>query len=55
MEVNSGPFERAIPLPARVEPEGTTATIREGMLEITLPKVQQQRITINVVVADGGR
>jgi HSP20 family protein len=48
IEIPYGPFERAVPLPAAVDTERTTAQVREGMLEICMPKHQSQRISINV-------
>ena len=56
MEINYGPFERAIPLPTRVDAEQTTARVREGMLEVTMPKQQPRHISISVTVeGSGGR
>ena len=37
MEIDSGPFEREVPLPWEVEPEQVTAEQRNGMLWIYLP------------------
>lgn len=34
----SGPFQRSIPLPAAVEPEGATAHLSRGVLVVTIPK-----------------
>jgi len=34
-----GKFERVVPLPADVDPEGAKATFQNGVLEIRLPKV----------------
>ncbi|SMC00171.1 HSP20 family protein [Thermanaeromonas toyohensis ToBE] len=46
-----GTFARTISLPAEVEPEKATASYRNGILEIHLPKAAQQRqkrIQINI-------
>lgn len=48
IEISQGPFERTIPLPAVVDAEQTKAAIRNGMLEVCMPKQQAQRISINV-------
>lgn len=34
-------FTRKIPLPARVDAEGVTATLRDGVLTVTLPKARE--------------
>lgn len=49
LEIPSGPFERTLPLPATVDPEGSTATYRAGFLEVVMPKLvaqRPQRITV---------
>jgi HSP20 family protein len=38
-----GKFERSIRLPMAVQAERVTATYREGMLEVRLPKVEEVR------------
>jgi HSP20 family protein len=46
-----GTFARTLSLPARVEPEKATATYKNGILEIRLPKLEnqrQKRISINL-------
>ncbi|MBA4495259.1 Hsp20/alpha crystallin family protein [Paenactinomyces guangxiensis] len=35
----AGRFQRSVPLPARVSSEGTTASYRNGVLEIRMPKL----------------
>jgi HSP20 family protein len=52
MEINCGPFERILSLPAEVDASKATATYDDGFLEIVLPKVKRQinryvRITIH--------
>lgn len=36
-----GSFSRSILLPVEIDPDGTTATLRAGILEVTLPKAQR--------------
>lgn len=43
MEIQWGPFERAILLPAEVRPEETKATYYEGLLEVVMPKSHAPR------------
>ncbi|GIX30875.1 MAG: hypothetical protein KatS3mg124_1347 [Porticoccaceae bacterium] len=38
-----GSFERAIPLPAAVDPERARAQYRKGVLRVELPKRQSER------------
>lgn len=38
LEIPFGPFERSAPLPAPVDPDATTASYRQGFLEIVMPK-----------------
>ena len=42
-----GRFARMIPLPGPVDAEKTTATFREGVLTVTLPKTAAARAPIN--------
>lgn len=37
MEIDYGPFERALELPAEVDGERVTATYRDGLLWVTMP------------------
>lgn len=51
MEINCGPFERILSLPAEVDAGKASVTYDDGFLEIVLPKVKRQvkryvRITI---------
>ncbi|MDE3074627.1 MAG: Hsp20/alpha crystallin family protein [Chloroflexota bacterium] len=48
MEINEGPFERAILLPCSVSSAGTSAEFRNGMLEISMPKQAEQPISIKI-------
>lgn len=41
-ERSYGSFYRAIPLPEGIDPSGCNATFRDGVLQVTLPKPQQQ-------------
>jgi HSP20 family protein len=54
MEISHGTFERAVPLPANVDAEGTQADIRNGMLQICMPKAQPRQIAIIVTEAANG-
>jgi HSP20 family protein len=56
IEIHQGAFERTVSLPAPVDAERTKAVIRNGMLEVCMPKMQPQRIAINVLQreAEGG-
>jgi HSP20 family protein len=42
-EICYGPFERTVPVPVPVESHKATATLREGILEVTVPKSTQVR------------
>jgi len=42
MEVNYGPFERRLLLPAEVDPEKAKASYNDGLLEIVLPKIERK-------------
>jgi HSP20 family protein len=39
----TGGFMRTVPLPARVRPEKVTAALRDGLLEIRLPKTEEAK------------
>ena len=39
----TGGFMRTVPLPARVNPEKVTAALRDGLLEIRLPKADEAK------------
>lgn len=38
-----GTFSRTVGLPAKVEPEKATATYKNGILEVRIPRAEQQR------------
>ncbi|OGO07396.1 MAG: hypothetical protein A2Y61_00875 [Chloroflexi bacterium RBG_13_60_13] len=44
IEIPRGRFERAVPLPAAVDPERTRAAYEDGLLEIVLPKTNEGRV-----------
>jgi len=43
MEIHYGPFERSLTLPCAVDPEGARAEVRDGMLEVFLPRRRKTR------------
>ncbi len=48
-ELSRGKFQRTIPLPSHVQSEEAKASFKDGILELTLPKVEQvKRRTIKV-------
>lgn len=54
VERSFGMFERAVPLPAKVQREGVSATFKQGVLTVVLPKAQptasQQKIEVKAGV-----
>jgi HSP20 family protein len=46
-----GSFIRSFKLPSNIEPEGITAIIQDGVLTVTLPKIEAQSKEIPVTVA----
>jgi HSP20 family protein len=49
-EISHGAFSRTVPLPAYVDEAKAKASMKDGMLELTLPKVEKsKRHTINIV------
>ena len=42
-ELTRGAFSRTLALPAEVDDSKTKATIKDGMLELTLPKVEKAK------------
>ncbi|MGB5177374.1 MAG: Hsp20/alpha crystallin family protein [Gammaproteobacteria bacterium] len=48
-EISSGSFSRVLPLPAEVDAEKARSKFRDGVLELTLPKVKKaKRHTVKV-------
>jgi HSP20 family protein len=43
MEISTGPFERGVLLPVAVDAGKATASYNDGILQIVLPKVSQER------------
>jgi len=41
----TGGFQRTVPLPAKVRADKVTATLRDGLLEIRLPKAEEANAT----------
>lgn len=52
MEIHQGPFERTVALPAKVDPESTRAALRDGLLEVCMPKARVHTIAINISHAE---
>jgi len=52
MEIASGPFERAIPLPVPVDPTNSEASYEDGLVEIVLSKAEKER-TLQVKIKTG--
>ena len=42
-EVSQGSFSRTVTLPADVREEGAKAELKDGMLEVTLPKTEKSK------------
>ena len=40
-EISSGSFSRTLPLPSQVDANAAKASFKDGLLELTLPKVQK--------------
>lgn len=53
LEREFGPFERILPLPTAVEPEGAYATLENGLLTIVLRKPAPTRGEVEVRIRDG--
>jgi HSP20 family protein len=43
-EFHYGAFTRTVPLPAGVQAEKATAQLKDGMLEVTIPKSAEARV-----------
>jgi HSP20 family protein len=55
MEIASGPFERAISLPVAVVTRGIKATYSNGLVEVILPKIKDERThKVNIKIIEGG-
>ncbi len=52
IEIEHGAFRRRIALGAAVDESGTTATYRDGILEVTLPLAPQEPQTRKVPIAE---
>jgi HSP20 family protein len=48
-EQTFGSFERVIPLPCRIKPDGATATFKKGVLNVTLKKHEEARAQRRVI------
>jgi len=51
LEISYGPFERAVHIGAHVDTRGARASYVDGLLEVTLPKVQtpiRQTVRVNI-------
>ncbi|MBF8303916.1 MAG: heat shock protein Hsp20 [Dehalococcoidia bacterium] len=44
LEIYWGPFERFIPLPSTVDPEAVRASVKNGMLELVMPKAHRDSV-----------
>lgn len=43
LEIYWGPFERTISLPTTIDPDQTSATFQDGVLEVRLPKASSEK------------
>ena len=43
-EFRYGAFTRTVPLPSGVQAEKATAQLKDGMLEVTIPKSEEARV-----------
>lgn len=50
MEVDFGPFERRIEIPARIDPDRATRAYFQGFLEIRLPKEAERRLPTEIEI-----
>jgi len=48
LEINEGLFERVLSLPWKVDGEGTKAEFHRGLLEVCMPKLREQAVSITV-------
>jgi HSP20 family protein len=55
MERSYGAFQRSIRLPGPLDPEQVQASFENGVLQITLPKAQQQERSQKIQIQSGGK
>src|SRR5687767_14451451 len=55
MERSYGAFQRSIRLPGPRDPEQVRAVFENGVLQITLPKAQQQERSQKIQIQSGGK
>jgi hypothetical protein len=55
MERSYGAFQRSIRLPGPLDPEQVRAVFENGVLQITLPKAQQQERSQKIQIQSGGK
>lgn len=53
-EFRYGKFERVLPLPGRVEHQNVTANYKNGVLELTLPKAEEEKNRVVKVGVSSG-
>lgn len=53
VERSFGMFERAVPLPAKVNRDAVAATFKNGVLEVQLPKAQPSNVHQKITVKGG--
>lgn len=52
MEIDFGPFERHIDLPARIDPDRVVHHYRQGFLEIRLPKLDNPTVSATIPIIE---
>jgi HSP20 family protein len=52
MEINVGPFERRVPLPANVDPTSAAASYRGGFLDVTFHKGEPRPVRRRQIAVD---
>ena len=48
MEISFGPFEREIPIQARIDSDAVRARLEDGLLEVRIPKREPERRKVEV-------
>jgi HSP20 family protein len=48
MEISFGPFEREIPIQARIDSDAVRARLEDGLLEVRIPKREPERRKVQV-------